>query len=102
MAARENQAVSVETLRAAARTAAEGTSLREAARRIGMSPSGLRTFLAGTDPYGPTLTKLRAWYAAQRGAEPFSLLESLPAEDRPQAEEELRQLIAEWRRRWGI
>lgn len=54
--------VSVEDLRDAARERVAETSLRVAAKQIGLSWAGLRTFLAGTNPYGPTLVKLRAWY----------------------------------------
>ena len=53
---------SVETLREAARTAVDATSLRQAARDIGMSPTGLRGFLDGAAPYVKTERKLRAWY----------------------------------------
>lgn len=52
---------------AAARVA--DTSLRGVAREIGMSPMGLRNFIHGTDPYSPTLRRLRNWYvryAAER------------------------------------
>jgi hypothetical protein len=52
---------------AAARVA--NTSLRGVAREIGMSPMGLRNFIHGTDPYSPTLRRLRNWYvryAAER------------------------------------
>ena len=54
--------VSVEDLRDAARERVAETSLRVAAKQIGLSWAGLRTFLAGTNPYGPTLLKLRTWY----------------------------------------
>src|SRR5829696_4863004 len=53
---------SVETLREAARTFMDATSLRQAARDIGMSPTGLRGFLDGAAPYVKTERKLRAWY----------------------------------------
>ena len=53
---------SVETLREAARTFVDATSLRQAARDIGMSPTGLRGFLDGAAPYVKTERKLRSWY----------------------------------------
>ena len=66
-----------------------------------MSYSGLRTFLKGTDPYAPTLAKLRAWYAQTgegRAMTPeraramlAALVGSLPPERR---EEAVRELIA--------
>ena len=53
---------SVEHLRAAAADRVEHSTLRSAAREIGMSPTGLRKFLLGTAPYGPTMRRLRKWY----------------------------------------
>jgi hypothetical protein len=38
-------------------------SLRELARQIGMAPSGLSKFVAGSAPYTKTLRKLRRWHA---------------------------------------
>lgn len=52
----------VEELRSAAAARVENTSLRGAAREIGMSPSGLKKFLLGTSPYAATLRKLRTWF----------------------------------------
>jgi transcriptional regulator with XRE-family HTH domain len=40
----------------------ERYSLRRVAREVGMSPTGLKKFLLGTDPYGPTVRRLRKWY----------------------------------------
>jgi hypothetical protein len=53
---------SIEVLRSAAAQRVEDTSLRGAAREIGMSPTGLKKFLLGTAPYSPTLRRLRRWY----------------------------------------
>lgn len=55
--------VSVAQLREAARLFAEEVGLRDAAAAIGLSFSGLRTFLGGTSPHPRTVQKLRAWYA---------------------------------------
>jgi hypothetical protein len=65
---------SVETLREASRTFVDATSLRQAARDIGMSPTGLRGFLDGAAPYVKTERKLRAWYLreANRGVQAVS------------------------------
>jgi hypothetical protein len=52
----------VDVIREAARLAVEATSLRAVARAIGMSPMGLKHFLAGTRPYRATERKLIAWY----------------------------------------
>lgn len=41
-------------------------SLREAAREIGMSPTGLRKFADGAEPYVPTVHKLREWMQRRR------------------------------------
>lgn len=40
----------------------ERTSLRTAAKEIGMSPSGLKKFLDGNMPYTKTIHRLRRWY----------------------------------------
>jgi hypothetical protein len=50
------------TLRQAARLYVDATSLRHAARDIGMSPTGLRGFIDGADPYIKTTRKLTEWY----------------------------------------
>lgn len=52
----------VEAIRAAAKLAIEATSLRKVARDVGMSPMGLKHFVAGTQPYSATYRKLLAWY----------------------------------------
>ena len=52
----------VEVMREAARRAVDGTSLRQTAAAIGLSPTGLRKFLDGTQPYTPTVHRLREWY----------------------------------------
>src|SRR3982750_1610101 len=56
---------SVETLREAARLYVDATSLRHAARDIGMSPTGLRGFIDGADPYIKTTRKLTEWYVRE-------------------------------------
>ncbi|HEX6369794.1 MAG TPA: hypothetical protein VF006_12820 [Longimicrobium sp.] len=45
----------------------ERTSLRTAAREIGMSPSGLKKFLDGNMPYTKTIHRLRRWYLQHAG-----------------------------------
>lgn len=54
--------VPVDVLRNAARERAEATSLRAAAREIGMSWRGLEAFMEGTRPHPATVRKLTAWY----------------------------------------
>ncbi|HET6229143.1 MAG TPA: hypothetical protein VFE05_03630 [Longimicrobiaceae bacterium] len=49
-------------LRESVRTAVQAASLREVARDVGMSPSGLRKFLAGSSAYSATRRKLERWY----------------------------------------
>ena len=49
-------------IREAAAARVLATSLRRVAREIGMSPTGLRKFLDGTEPYSPTVHRLRVWY----------------------------------------
>jgi hypothetical protein len=56
---------SVDTLREAARLYVDSTSLRHAARDIGMSPTGLRGFVDGADPYVKTTRKLTEWYVRE-------------------------------------
>jgi hypothetical protein len=54
-------------MREAVTERAERTSLRTAAREIGMSPSGLRKFLDGNMPYTKTVHRLRRWYLQHAG-----------------------------------
>lgn len=60
-------AASLDALRQAARLFVDSTSLRQAARNIGMSPTGLRGFLDGADPYVKTARKLAEWYVREAG-----------------------------------
>lgn len=52
-------------LREAVDREVEQTSLRATARRVGMSPSGLRKFLDGSAPYSATRRKLERWYVRE-------------------------------------
>lgn len=54
-------------LRAAVQERVERTSLRGAAREIGMSPTGLKKFLDGNMPYTKTIHRLRNWYLRHAG-----------------------------------
>lgn len=60
--------VPVEVLREAARAYAEATSQRQAAREIGLSGTGFRAFLDGTDPHPATIRKLTEWYVQHQVA----------------------------------
>ena len=62
---RPGVAVSLEELREAVRRSAGGSSLRQTATEIGMSWSGLRTFLNGTVPHPATVKKISDWYLRQ-------------------------------------
>jgi hypothetical protein len=66
-------AASLATLREAARHFVDATSLRQAARDIGMSPTGLRGFLDGADPYVKTARKLAEWYVREAQRQPVEL-----------------------------
>lgn len=44
---------------------AEETSLRQVAREVGMSPSGLQKLLDGSHPYSATSRKLSRWYVRE-------------------------------------
>ncbi|HET6765499.1 MAG TPA: hypothetical protein VFH27_17555 [Longimicrobiaceae bacterium] len=54
-------------LRAAVEAGVERSSLRAVARQVGLSPTGLGKFLAGSRPYPSTRRKLERW-AASLGA----------------------------------
>jgi hypothetical protein len=56
------KSTSIRHIREVATARVQATSLRRVAREIGMSPTGLRKFLDGTEPYTPTLHRLRVWY----------------------------------------
>jgi transcriptional regulator with XRE-family HTH domain len=66
---RESRESAIKHMRESAAARVRNTSLRGVAREIGMSPTGLKKFLQGTEPYAPTLRRLRAWYV-QYGASP--------------------------------
>lgn len=51
-------------VREALAEAIENSSLREVARQVGMSPTGLQGMIDGADPYAKTWDKILAWYAA--------------------------------------
>lgn len=57
-----SRSFTIKHLREAVLARAENTSLRNVAREVGMSPTGLKKFLQGTSPYSPTLRRLRIWY----------------------------------------
>ncbi len=61
--------VSVGTLKRAVAGGVSATSLRQVAREVGMSPTGLRKFLSGASPYSATRRKLERWYV-RRGSAP--------------------------------
>ncbi len=58
------RAASESLLRSAVLERVAETSLRNAAREIGMSPPGLKLFLLGGSPRSKTLEKIRAWHLA--------------------------------------
>lgn len=64
---------SIRHVREVAAAHVENTSLRGVAREIGMSPMGLRNFIRGTDPYSPTLRRLRNWYVRHAAARPANV-----------------------------
>lgn len=67
MEGRGATAPDLERYRIALKDAVSLTSLRAVARAVGMSPTGLTKFLDGTNPYGPTLERVRTWYYTQAG-----------------------------------
>jgi hypothetical protein len=62
-----SRSFTIRRLREAIAARAENTSLRNVAREVGMSPTGLKKFLQGTSPYSPTLRRLRSWYVQYAG-----------------------------------
>jgi hypothetical protein len=58
--------IGIVAMRDAVRRRVNGTSLRNVAFEVGMSFSGLRTFLHGARPHPATRRKLVAWYTSQR------------------------------------
>ena len=56
---------SVDRLRQAASRSVSAASLRQVAREVGMSPSGLQKFLDGSSPYSATRKKLERWYVRE-------------------------------------
>jgi len=59
--------VNTDEIRTAIQAHIDRTSLRQVAREIGMSPSGLDKFVAGSKPYPKTLRKLKGWYRRHSG-----------------------------------
>lgn len=60
--ASRNVATPVAVLRQALKAETASTSLRNASRMVGMSPTGLQKFLDGGHPYSATRRKLERWY----------------------------------------
>jgi hypothetical protein len=52
----------IPSLRQAVIQHVERTTLRQVARQIGMTPSGLSKFMAGAEPYRKIRRKLEAWF----------------------------------------
>lgn len=52
----------LERFRNALHAAVERSSLRSVAAVVGMSPTGLSKLIAGAQPYGKTVERLRAWF----------------------------------------
>ena len=100
--------VPVEVLREAARRYAATVTLRSAANEIGLSLSGLHSFLLGTAPRPSTIRKLVRWYlssAEARIGEDSNasariaigvLLGDIPESKRAAAEATLIQSLREW------
>lgn len=97
--------VGVDQLRAEVRRRADETSLRRTAGEIGIGLTGLRGFLAGADPYGPNLERLRAWYewrveGVELTARVHAVLPLVRADQKDAAVKELRRLVEEWCEKW--
>lgn len=55
----------LERMREALAARVEATSLRQVARDVGMSPTGLQKVLGGADSYSRTRRKLERWYVRE-------------------------------------
>jgi len=94
--------ISVDVLRDAADRAVKATSLRRAALAVGLSPTGLRSFIDGAEPFESTRQKLTTWYLrrvasgeeAPVGAVADAALSLLTDHLPPKEREELRREIA--------
>jgi hypothetical protein len=64
------RSATIQHLRDAAAGHVANTSLRNVAREVGMSPTGLKKFLEGTAPYAFTVRRLRSWYVRHHAAQP--------------------------------
>ncbi|MEX2611102.1 MAG: hypothetical protein WEA24_14240 [Gemmatimonadota bacterium] len=64
--AERHPALPVHRLRDAVAVRVRYRSLRQVAREVGMSPTGLRKFLDGSEPYSATRLKLEHWYVLER------------------------------------
>ncbi|HEU0014198.1 MAG TPA: hypothetical protein VFQ45_10975 [Longimicrobium sp.] len=63
------RAATIRHIREVAAARVENTSLRQVAREIDMSPTGLKKFLEGSSPYSPTVHRLRNWYVRTSAAQ---------------------------------
>lgn len=72
MAAREG-ALRLERLREAVAERVNTYSLRQVARAVGMSPTGLQKFLDGATPYAATRRKLERWYVREAASTPGAI-----------------------------
>jgi AcrR family transcriptional regulator len=82
----------LERMRDALTARVEATSLRQVAREVGMSPTGLQKVLDGADSYSRTRRKLELWYIREKAqdsgtlsAEPVLAALRVLAQDLPTA-----------------
>lgn len=71
-----SRAIDVTKLRAAVQHKVDSTSLRSVAAEMGMSPSGLRSFLIGGDPYSQTRQRLLAWYVKEAANHTYEVVDT--------------------------
>lgn len=110
------EAVPPDTLRAALRLQIQNSSLRRVAAEVGLSPTGLSTFVGGRPSRSGTLLRLSDWYLQEladdegtfsvppdaAAAAALLLLRHLPPELRPRAAAELVRTIDEASRDAGV
>jgi hypothetical protein len=101
------ESAGLDVIQGALRARIDVSSLRTAAREVGMSPTGLQKVLRGAAPSRSTQCKLEAWYlrhleGEHRAASELALetlLQDVPRPRRDALREQIRNLLREERSR---
>lgn len=99
------EGVPIDQLRRALQRRISETSFRVVASEVGMSPSGLHSFLGGTSPQYSTIRKVTTWYVREARRAPDEsgvatvraavglLVEHLPGSTQSAAAEEILKVV---------